>query len=412
VKALVFRHSLAREAASAIGGRAARRAFVSRVAPVRLEDVDEQPLPASDRVRVRTTFSGLCGSDVKQILLNGSRDNPLTAGVVSARARARGGRGARRAAVPHSRRGFRRGGGAGGPGQRVPAAHPAGAASWRTGRGAIQLAGRRAWCWNAAVDRTAVLAEFDDQMRRNPAGGPRSRVEREPHVTRLISSDDGWSGVLWADLSSVAADSVIDAEVSRFAGLGRPWEWKYYSYDQPADLPARLHAAGFVPEPPETLLVAPIADLNLDASAPDGVELVPVTDARGVSALVGVHDEVFGGDHAATGSAITAALASQPRPVEAVVAVAGDTAISAGRVEFPADSDFASLWGGGTLPAWRGRGVFRSLVAYRAGLARERGYRYLQVDASADSSPILQRLGFAELARTTPFVYPGYQAAT
>jgi threonine dehydrogenase-like Zn-dependent dehydrogenase len=30
-------------------------------------------------VRVRTTFSGLCGSDVKQILLNGSRANPLTA---------------------------------------------------------------------------------------------------------------------------------------------------------------------------------------------------------------------------------------------------------------------------------------------------------------------------------------------
>jgi len=30
-------------------------------------------------VRVRTTFSGLCGSDVKQILLNGSRSNPLTA---------------------------------------------------------------------------------------------------------------------------------------------------------------------------------------------------------------------------------------------------------------------------------------------------------------------------------------------
>jgi hypothetical protein len=52
--------------------------------------------------------------------------------------------------------------------------------------------------------------------------------------------------------------------------------------------------------------------------------------------------------------------------------------------------------------------VFRSLVAYRARLARDRGYRYLQVDASADSSPILQRLGFAELARTTPFIYPGY----
>jgi hypothetical protein len=42
-----------------------------------------------------------------------------------------------------------------------------------------------------------------------------------------------------------------------------------------------------------------------------------------VSAVVGVHDEVFGGDHEAIGSAIMAALDSQPRPVEAVVAVAG-----------------------------------------------------------------------------------------
>ncbi len=35
----MFRHSLAREAASAIGGRVDRRAFVSRFAPVRIEDV-------------------------------------------------------------------------------------------------------------------------------------------------------------------------------------------------------------------------------------------------------------------------------------------------------------------------------------------------------------------------------------
>ena len=75
----MFRHNLGREAATTIGGRVDRHAFVSRLAPVRIEDVDELPLPAADWVRVQTTFSGLCGSDVKQILLNGSRDNPLTA---------------------------------------------------------------------------------------------------------------------------------------------------------------------------------------------------------------------------------------------------------------------------------------------------------------------------------------------
>lgn len=214
--------------------------------------------------------------------------------------------------------------------------------------------------------------------------------------------------MLWTDLAEADADALIGAQVSRFAELALPWEWKYYSYDQPAGLPGRLRAAGFIPEAAETLLVADIADLDLDTRPPAGVDLVPVTDADGAAMVVRVHNEVFGGDHAAVGSAIMDTLESRPRPAEAVVAVAGDVAISSGRVEFPEGSDFASLWGGGTLPAWRGRGVFRSLVAYRARLARDRGYRYLQVDASADSRPILQRLGFTELAKTTPFRYPGY----
>ena len=47
------------------------------------------------------------------------------------------------------------------------------------------------------------------------------------------------------------------------------------------------------------------------------------------------------------------------------------------------------------------------MVAYRAALAAARGFRYLQVDAMPDSRPILKRLGFAELATTTPFMHPG-----
>jgi hypothetical protein len=35
----------------------------------------------------------------------------------------------------------------------------------------------------------------------------------------------------------------------------------------------------------------------------------------------------------------------------------------------------------------------------------ELGYRYLQVDASDDSSPILQRLGFVAVTTTTPYVF-------
>lgn len=74
-------------------------------------------------------------------------------------------------------------------------------------------------------------------------------------------------------------------------------------------------------------------------------------------------------------------------------------------MEFSPGTQFASLWGGGTAPAWRGRGVYKALVAYRTRLAVERGYRYLQVDAMPDSQPILSRLGFVRLGTTIPYVY-------
>jgi len=213
--------------------------------------------------------------------------------------------------------------------------------------------------------------------------------------------------VTWSQLDETAADAVITGTIERFALLGvGEWEWKHYSYDRPADLPRRLLAAGFTPEPAEALMVADIPELALAVQPPAGVELRPVTDQHGVDALVRVHDEVFGEDHAALGRQLLGRLGRHPPTVAAVVAVAGDTPICAGRLEFHPGTEFASLWGGGTLPGWRGRGVFRSLVAYRAALAADRGLRYLQVDAWPESRPILHRLGFIELATTTPFISP------
>jgi GNAT superfamily N-acetyltransferase len=258
------------------------------------------------------------------------------------------------------------------------------------------------------MDRQAVLAAFDEQIRQHPEpDAPDGHIEHDGGVIRSISGGDGWIGVTWSSLDKVSADAAIAAQIGRFVELSRPWEWKHYSYDQPPDLPDRLLAAGFAREPAEALLVAEIADLTLDLPPPPGIELRAVVDKQGVDALLSVHDEVFGADHSALRKTVLAGLGRQPSTTASVVAWAEQTPIAAGRVEFHLGTDFASLWGGGTLPAWRGRGVFRSLVAHRATLASARGFRYLQVDASPDSRPILQRLGFVELATTTPFTHPG-----
>jgi GNAT superfamily N-acetyltransferase len=258
-------------------------------------------------------------------------------------------------------------------------------------------------CSDAAVDLPAALAAFDEQMRRRPVAGPGMRIEIEDRVTRTVGTDGSWSTVVWSDLTEQDADEVIAAQVARSTGLQ---EWKLYAHDGPADLAERLTAAGLRPEPVETVLVAEIADLDLPVAAPAGVRVVGVDDAAGVETMLQVHDAVFGPGttHPWVIDGVRTALDLRPPPIEAVIAWAGDVAVSAGRVEFSEGTEFAGLWGGGTLPAWRGRGVFRALVGHRAVLARDRGFRYLQVDAMPASGPILERMGFHALAETTPWV--------
>src|SRR5215208_5664782 len=223
---------------------------------------------------------------------------------------------------------------------------------------------------SAAAPAPELLAAYDEQVRRRPLpDGPDDVVEHTDGVVRVISAM-GWSGVVYADLQGRDADAVIAAQIARLPGR---WEWKHHSHDRPSDLAERLLAAGFEPEEPETLMVADLEAVALDAHAPPGIDLRTV-GADGVADLV-AYD------------------------IEAPVAAA--------RLELYEGTRFAGLYGDSTLPSHRGRGIFRALVALRAAIARERGVRYLQADAMDTSRPLFARLGFAELATTTPFIWAG-----
>ncbi|MBZ4016293.1 GNAT family N-acetyltransferase [Streptomyces purpurogeneiscleroticus] len=264
------------------------------------------------------------------------------------------------------------------------------------------------------MNHAAVLSMYDRRMRQDARpDGPGVRIERVDGVVRQTAERaDGWHGVLWADLTPATADAAIAEQIRYFTTLGRAFEWKLYAHDRPACLADRLRAAGFVPEPTETLMAAETRELPTAADLPAGVRLEPVTDAAGVDLMAAVHERAFGPGRARFRSEVLDRLAAAPETVAAVVAMAGDTPVSAARMELPPDAPFATLWGGGTDPAWRGRGIYRALIAHRARIAAARGYPYLQVDASDQSRPILQRLGFAPLTTTTPYVYtPGAAAA-
>ncbi|MEV4947747.1 GNAT family N-acetyltransferase [Streptomyces sp. NPDC053755] len=253
----------------------------------------------------------------------------------------------------------------------------------------------------------ALLRRYDRQLRLGARpDGPGSRVERDGPVVRQTGPEHAWNGVLWSGLDETGADAVIARQIRHYTRHGRrAFEWKLYGHDGPADLAVRLRAAGFTAEDQETLMVAETAALPTAVELPDGVELRPVTDAAGVRLVTEVHDRAFGGDGSSLGRQFTDRLAAEPGAVTAVLAMAGDEPVSAARLELYPGTDFAGLWGGGTVPPWRGRGLYRALVAHRTRIAAEHGHAYVQVDAADTSRPILQRLGFVPLTTTTPYVY-------
>jgi hypothetical protein len=257
------------------------------------------------------------------------------------------------------------------------------------------------------MDHAAVLALFDRRLRREHRGeGPGDVVERVGDVVRLVSSGGaGWCGVIWSDLSSETADAAIAGQVRHFTELGREFEWKHYSHDTPTDLADRLLKAGFAPDAPEALMFAEIARQPTEPVLPDGLRIEPVTDAAGVRLMVEAHDAAFGRPSPRMEQQLLRQVAEDPGSLIALVVLAGDRPVCGSRLELHQGTEFASLWGGGTVPEWRGKGVYKATVAYRARIAAELGYWYLQVDASDDSRPILGRLGFERLSTTTPYVY-------
>jgi GNAT superfamily N-acetyltransferase len=114
---------------------------------------------------------------------------------------------------------------------------------------------------------------------------------------------------------------------------------------------------------------------------------------------------VWGSDESWYADTLEQELAADPVGLAVFVAESDGVVVAAGWVRFPSGTDFATLWGGATLPEWRGRGIYHALVFRRAQLAAERQRRYLEVDASTDSRQILERLGFLPITQTRPYVW-------
>jgi GNAT superfamily N-acetyltransferase len=251
----------------------------------------------------------------------------------------------------------------------------------------------------SAMDRTETLNRFDLEMRRDPPTEPGDVVERSGTIVRIVGNR-AW--IAYSHLSEAEAPLAVEEEAIGFRRRGVPVEWKLFGHDGPRALPELLQANGFVADPPETLMVIDLRDpMNVGRPA-DGVEVRKVEDRRGLETAVAVSHEAFA---PGPGWDLSDYLRSFGTPGLGVfLATVNGRPVSAGRIDLPTGRSFAGLYGGGTAPAFRGRGIYRALVAARAELARERGFRYLTVDALETSRPILERVGFQPLTSVVGWV--------
>jgi hypothetical protein len=261
----------------------------------------------------------------------------------------------------------------------------------------------------AGIDE--LLEAFDAQLRTwLPERLPEAEVvERDGPLVRL-SGGAGRGWIFYRDLDGIegaALDELIARQIAFFRERGQRFEWKHHGHDLPADLPERLLAAGFEPEEQETVDIAAVDAIAGEPVLPEGVRLREVTERADLETIDVLESAVWGEDEDDAGYAdfLEAELAVDPDGLRIVIAEAGDLTVCAAWIRFAQGTEFATLFGGATLEEWRRRGIYRATVVRRANLARERGFRYLETDASDDSNPILQRLGFVPVTTTTPYLW-------
>ncbi|WP_156998117.1 GNAT family N-acetyltransferase [Agromyces terreus] len=257
-------------------------------------------------------------------------------------------------------------------------------------------------------DRAALLRAYDEQLRTD-AETPGALAIEHLGPLRLVDYGGGRGFISYRDLGGADAAGVAALVADAVAHFERmpqivQVEWKTRSHDIAPGLHEALLAHGFEPEAPEAIMIGPVAALAVDVRVPDGVSLRRVRDERDVRAMNRMQNDVFGSQPSeAFIAAVMGRLAADDGLEFWVAETDTGDIVAAGRLDPVANSDFAGIWGGATREQWRGRGIYRALVAVRAQSALALGKTLLHSDSTAYSRPILERAGLVQVSTTTPY---------
>ncbi len=252
------------------------------------------------------------------------------------------------------------------------------------------------------MNKSQIIALYDQDQRKD-VEYPDIRREVTPNVVRHINtSGTGEGAIIYSQLNKANSEDIIRQEVLYFESIGQNFEWKVYDYDRPSDLKERLESYGFIVEEVEAIMVLDLEDAPEILWQPVRHNVQRITYPEKLSDVITVKQQVWDKDHSWLDHYLGEALSNYPEQMSVYVAYIDEQPASTAWIYFPEQSQFASLWGGSTVSHFRKQGLYTALLAVRAQEAKGRQVKYLTVDASAMSRPILEKFGFEMIAYSYP----------
>lgn len=250
-------------------------------------------------------------------------------------------------------------------------------------------------------------------------------VDPEIPVEAHLDSDVSWAVapvadtfrnvVVGAHFEQADADRRIAEIRDTYARGDTGFVWWVAPFDMPDDLGTRLANAGFTLEGHAPAMAADLDDVPLHEPLPDGLEIVPVTDAGTLQEFLAIVEadwlEWTGGEATpvqrrtldAFAREIPRRLTAEPAPLRWLGRVDGQP-VATSRVSL--GGGVAGLYAILTLPAHRGRGIGRAMTLAALRAAAGLGYRIGVLQSSDLGYGVYVNLGFRDLFTYDIYVHP------
>ncbi|MEF3022087.1 GNAT family N-acetyltransferase, partial [Vibrio mimicus] len=248
-----------------------------------------------------------------------------------------------------------------------------------------------------------VMREYNEFERKriNSFNGVK---KTDSNLTKFVSNDRHGSYISFFSFDESLTESIVKEQLAYFNKRNLCFEWKTYSTDKPSNIGDVLIANGFEKEASESFMVL---DLSKTAGESfDESQITEVSDSVGIRDAIRVQEQVWGGDFDWQYNYLLRLKEHSPDSVSIYVVYVNDQPVTSAWLTFNGSSPFAGIWGGSTIEEFRGNGYYSLLLNKRIAEAKSKGVKYLIIDASDMSKPIVSMRGFEIVATTTGYTSP------